>query len=93
MSEARLALIPAVPQLNPEVLPPLGPPQPEPVPVNIHRLRRLLKSHNLRLVKDRSKGSFPKRYQLQSLTVVAGENFDLTLEQVSAIRSRLDGGR
>jgi PP-loop superfamily ATP-utilizing enzyme len=87
-----LASVPVPPQDHPEMTAVLtAVPQVE--PVNVHRLRRLLKAHNLRLVKDRSKSSWPKRYQLQSLTIVAGENFDLTLEQVSAIRSRLDGGR
>lgn len=88
MSITTISLVPEAPQVNPVPIP-----QPEPESVNVHRLRRLLKNHNLRLVRDRSKGDWPKRYQLQSCVIVAGENFDLTLEQVSAIRSRLEGGR
>jgi len=66
----------------------------------------MCKRHNLRLVKDRSKAGIEsaiaerhgvpgwlKMYQLQSSTVVAGANFQLTLQDVIAICERLDGGR
>jgi len=62
----------------------------------VGKLRRIAKRHGLRLVRDRSHYSGDcgdRRYQLQANVVVAGKDFELTLQDVLAICNQLDGGR
>ncbi len=59
---------------------------------HISRLRRILRKHNLRLVKCRQKHfQFEARgYQIQGTAVVAGQWFDLDLPGIEAICKILD---
>ena len=70
--------------------------QVNPEPISKSRIRRMCKRHGLRLVRDRSYyvGDCGDRmYQLQATVVVAGKDFELTLQDVLAICNQLDGGR
>jgi hypothetical protein len=62
----------------------------------ISKLRRIAKRHGLRLVRDRSHYSGDcgdRMYQLQANVVVAGKDFELTLQNVLAICNQLEGVR